>query len=301
MALYAPDYYKDFKCIASACRHSCCEGWQVSIDVETLCRYRVQGGEMGERLKAAIKEEEGGAHFALQNGKCPFLNESGLCDIILTLGEGHLTQICTDHPRFRNFLPSRTEIGLGLCCEAAARLILTRREKMLLLCMDEEEKSPRRFEKWLLGEREVLLSLAEDEEKSIALRIQSMLSYAKRPPSFLKSERWIPLYRRLERLDPAFDRCLDLWEMAPSGMAKGLDTEGGRLLSYFIYRHGTGARSKRDFRARIAFCALAAHHVLSITAARGGTLDALLDTARLYSSEIEYSEENTAALIKKIK
>ncbi len=152
MALYAPDYYKDFKCTASACRHSCCVGWQVSIDVETLCRYRVERGEMGERLKAAIREEKGEAHFALQNGRCPFLNENGLCDIISTLGEERLSQICTDHPRFRTFLLSRAEIGLGIACEEAARLILTREEKTAVVLLEGEEKAPRGFEKWLLKE-----------------------------------------------------------------------------------------------------------------------------------------------------
>ncbi len=298
MALFAPDYYKDFKCIASSCRHSCCEGWQINIDEETLYRYRALQGEMGKRINIAVKETDGCAHFVLQNGKCPFLNGEGLCDVILSLGEDYLCQSCTDHPRFRSFLRSRTEIGLGLSCEEAVRLILTRKEKTSLICIEEgKSKRPRRFEKWLLREREALLSLAEDEEKTIALRTEAMLSYAKRPRALLEGEGWIPHYRRLERLDSMFDECLALWEKSLDGMPTGLDREGGKLLSYFIYRHSTLARSKRDFRARIAFCALCTRHVLAMTAARGGTLDALLDTARLYSSEIEYSEENTAYLM----
>lgn len=52
------------------------------------------------------------------------LNDSGLCDIITACGEGALCQICADHPRYRNEFSTFTEVGFGLCCEAAADLTL---------------------------------------------------------------------------------------------------------------------------------------------------------------------------------
>jgi len=299
--LYAPNYLKSFRCIASACHHSCCEGWEVRIDEETFYRYRVAKGEMGARLNAALVEEKGCARLALENGKCPFLNGEGLCDIILSLGEGYLSKICTDHPRFRSFLRSRTEIGLGIACEEAARLILTNEEKTTVVLLDGEESVPRGFEKWLLNEREAILSLAEDETLPITLRIERLLAYTRRPIQILDCSQWIAFYRKTERLDPTFNAYLNLWEKTLGDVPNGFDREAGSLLSYFIYRHATVARGKRDFRRRVAFAALATHHVLAITAARGGSLEDLLDTARLYSSEIEYSEENTAALLKRIR
>ena len=39
MKLYAPTYYKNFKCIADACEHSCCIGWEIDIDPEALEKY----------------------------------------------------------------------------------------------------------------------------------------------------------------------------------------------------------------------------------------------------------------------
>mgnify|MGYP006874698003 CR=1 FL=1 len=35
-----PDYYKEFKCIAGECRHSCCIGWEIDIDEETYKRMK---------------------------------------------------------------------------------------------------------------------------------------------------------------------------------------------------------------------------------------------------------------------
>ncbi len=298
MPLYAPDYYESFRCIASKCRHSCCEGWQVRVDEKTFYRYRATRGEIGARLNAALVEEKGCAYIVLENGKCPFLNKDGLCDVILSLGEGYLSEICADHPRFRTFFRCRTEIGLGISCEEAARLILTREGKTAIVLLEGEEKTPRGFEKWLLAKREALMSIAEDETLSHALRIEKLLAFARFSVRLLDHEQWIGFYRKTERLDPSFDEYLDLWEKAPNGTPKGFEKETGRLLSYFIFRHGSGAKNKRDFRRRVAFAALATHHVLAITAARGGSLEDLLDTARLYSSEIEYSEENTAAFLK---
>ncbi len=148
--------------------------------------------------------------------------------------------------------------------------------------------------------RGTLFSLAENDEASVSLRIEKMLEYARRPKQLLDNASWVALYKKTERLDPAFDTYVDAWEKAPNKEAKGFEREAGRLLSYFVFRHASSAKGKRDFRRRIAFSALAARHVLAITAARGGSLGDFLDTARLYSSEIEYSEGNTLLLLKHV-
>ena len=100
-----PDYYPTFRCIAGACKHSCCIGWEIDIDEESLARYKAMPGPLGERLRNHISADDP-PHFVLGEGeRCPFLNERNLCDLILEGGEGLLCQICDDHPRFRNFLP----------------------------------------------------------------------------------------------------------------------------------------------------------------------------------------------------
>lgn len=32
MKYKVPSYYKDFKCIAGSCKHTCCEGWEIDVD-----------------------------------------------------------------------------------------------------------------------------------------------------------------------------------------------------------------------------------------------------------------------------
>ena len=134
MLWYVPHIYGDFHCIATACKHNCCIGWEIDIDDRTKEAYRGVAGPFGERLANSICEADGVSSFRLTEGeRCPFLNCQNLCDIHLVLGEEALCQICRDHPRFRNYFSSRGEIGLGLSCEAAARLILNRQEPMTFI------------------------------------------------------------------------------------------------------------------------------------------------------------------------
>lgn len=128
MRTIVPDYYFDFKCIADKCRHTCCIGWEIDIDEESLERFKVFD-DIWNQISF-----EGDPHFILdENEKCPFLCGDGLCEMILEHGEDSLCQICTDHPRYRNFWSDRCEMGLGLVCEEAARIILTRDKPMQLV------------------------------------------------------------------------------------------------------------------------------------------------------------------------
>ena len=47
MKLIAPDYYAHFACIAGACHHSCCIGWEIDIDSDTLHYYQQLDGDIG--------------------------------------------------------------------------------------------------------------------------------------------------------------------------------------------------------------------------------------------------------------
>ena len=124
MKLYAPHYYKNFKCIADRCRHSCCIGWEIDIDETSAARYATLTEGYGETVRASMEGEP--PHFRLgADERCPHLAENGLCNIISELGEEFLCDICREHPRFYNYANGRCEVGLGMACEEACRLILT--------------------------------------------------------------------------------------------------------------------------------------------------------------------------------
>ena len=53
-----PSYYPEFRCIAGACRHSCCIGWEIDIDPLTADFYKSAKGTFGNRLQDNIDFEE---------------------------------------------------------------------------------------------------------------------------------------------------------------------------------------------------------------------------------------------------
>ena len=127
MKIFAPSFYKDFKCLADKCGDSCCIGWEINIDREREVLYARLGGEIGEALRGAVAPSKDGAcaHFILgDGGRCPLLTAEGLCRLICLGGEEMLTEICREHPRYYNLYSDIAEVGLGLSCEAAARLVL---------------------------------------------------------------------------------------------------------------------------------------------------------------------------------
>ena len=45
MELLKPDFYDAFVCIASRCRDTCCAGWEIEVDEETLKKYGEGAGK----------------------------------------------------------------------------------------------------------------------------------------------------------------------------------------------------------------------------------------------------------------
>ena len=159
MKIFAPDYYREFRCLAGACRHTCCQGWEIDVDEASLSRF-----SSVPEIAAHISADES-AHIVLtEDERCPFLRQDGLCGMILSHGEDMLCDICRDHPRFRNYWTDRVELGLGLVCESAGRLILSRETPLKLVCLhsDDELSELPDDEVWLMQYREKLMQSIEN-------------------------------------------------------------------------------------------------------------------------------------------
>ncbi len=119
-----PGAYRDFACIASACRHTCCVGWALPVDRRTVKRYRKLRGALGKHIRATLNEQ-GDAFVPTAEGRCPHLDEQNLCRLICDGSQDLLCEVCREHPRYHNVHGrTATEHGLGLCCEEACRQLL---------------------------------------------------------------------------------------------------------------------------------------------------------------------------------
>lgn len=305
MNIYAPCYYYKFKCKMDKCAHTCCVGWEIDIDSDTLEYYNSLEGTFAERIRRSISYDDC-AHFVLdKDERCPFLNKSGLCDIITELGEDSLCDICSDHPRFRNFYSDHTEIGLGLSCEAVSELILNSKDVFSIVPIDADEYIKLTYEeKQVLDTRDRLINLMTDRKISIAKRFEMIAE------DIGDLNKWLDFYLRLERLDNSWT---DILKNIRAESFFSFDTDDRlaipleQLMVYFLFRHIPSAIDDGDITSKIRFCLLSCNiiNTLCISEIRNNPqkeiISTFMDIARMYSSEIEYSDENICLIMKEIK
>ena len=292
MRLFAPRYYEQFKCIADRCRHSCCVGWEIDVDADTLAYYQALEGEIGTRIRAGLAQGEEGAYFAMCEGRCPNLDEKGLCRIISALGEEALCDICREHPRFYNEVGEDLEVGLGAACEAAAALILAADDYASFVLLEgEAQESP--------------LTVCDFEAREWRARLYEKLNDARFPyeqrlarvaqgfggKTALDGAECAALFGALEYLDGAH-RTLFLTPFA-TVCPDGLAPKAERFLAYLVYRHASGAQNESDFRTAVGMATLLERLFVTLVAKCGLSPE---ESARIISEEIEYSEDNTDAI-----
>ena len=287
MVYAEPDFYGKFKCTADKCRHSCCIGWEIDIDDDTAEYYKSLEGQIGRELSENVSNEPE-PHFILTGEeRCPFLDEKGLCRLILTLGEDSLCDICTEHPRFYNEFPERSERGLGLCCEEVVRLLLESNEPLRIIYSSDKDGEREKPETIIWRER--IFEILENREMPLTRRMSEACEYMGVSPLRFEAEKWRSFFLGLERMDKAWTELLDgdLTYDAPDGILFE------RLAEYFVYRHFSSAKNRKDAGRMLKFSFLS---VYMIAALKGE----LSEKIRLYSAEIEYSDENIALIAEEI-
>lgn len=300
MKKYYPSYYKKFKCDPWRCRHNCCIGWEIDIDDDTLEFYDTYSGKLKEDFKKyiSLKDEP---HFILgENERCPFLNDKNLCRIILELGEDKLCNICKDHPRFRNFMEERTETGLGMCCEIAAEIILQNKEKVMLISDDDSKAGD--IETDFLKFRDNIFEILQNRKKPLNERINLIYQLI---GVELKGDfsYWKEFFKTLECLDVSWFTLLD------KCIASDFITEGWekyeisfeQLIVYFIFRHLYDGVEDGFIKERILFSILSMNMIITLfLSSQTKTFEELKEISRMYSSEIEYSENNIYDILNEI-
>lgn len=127
MKIVKPTFYKDFKCIAGACPDSCCQGWEVDADSDSLEYYKTLDNslEIKKRIDSVLsKDEFDNTIFTLAAKKrCPFLNEENLCDMHIAIGGEHTPYTCRTFPRFIYDFGATREIGISFSCPVASDMM----------------------------------------------------------------------------------------------------------------------------------------------------------------------------------
>ena len=327
MILEYPEYFEEFHCIGGACPDTCCAGWEVDIDPDTAEYYRQVRGEIGKRLRAAMKDEGEGPYFPLcADGRCPFLNRENLCDIYSALGEESLSRVCTEYPRYYNGAGDYEQVDLSLSCMELGRIFFGLKGPIRYVRREDEE-SKGEFSQAeseglseLLGVRnEAILILQENglpgtfREFSARFHRAGDL-YGVLPPE--TDGELLGKMRELEVLDDRWENIFSgILEAEKSGKLEGLAErfftvnlkEAGswfaKLSVYLIFRYTIDAAGTGDLAAEWRFIRRSIRFLLLMcalkVAEKGGkalSVEDMVDISHIYSRQVEHSEENVEAL-----
>ena len=310
MILSKPRYFDDFSCIAGRCPDSCCKEWDVQVDEASAALYRSLPGDLGDRLRQVLVEEDGETLMLIEEGRCPMWRTDGLCRIQAELGENALCKTCREFPRLTHDYGDFQERNLELSCPEAARIILSAQPGWISeeIPGGEEPEYDADAMEALKASREVVYKLLADASRPVAQTLALALIYGYQAQGQLDGEEPVPFdpesamatvrefakpgdmdallafFRDLEILNPNWLTRLD--QPVPGSF----DDRYRLLARYFVDRYWLQAVSDYDLSGRVKFmivsCLLIRH--------LGGDL---ADTAQSYSKELENSAENLDAIL----
>lgn len=291
MRIYAPRYYTEFVCLADRCKHSCCIGWEIDVDDRTMERYTQLTDGYGKTIVDTIEMGDT-PHFKLdEHERCPHLDERGLCRIITTLGDEYLCDICREHPRFYNETARGMDVGLGMACEEACRLILNTDDYQTMIEVGECNGEPDVLSVDTLSRRADLYAILSNDAVPYAERVERVGQAHGISLSVVSDEEWRACLNGLEYMDEAHKEQMVSYSSdrsTPSLFEKQLE----RALAYFIYRHCTEVYTEEEYRLSLGFCLFCERLLASLV--KNGV--AIESAARMLSEEIEYSDENGLAV-----
>lgn len=315
MTLIMPKYAKSFKCTADGCKHSCCIGWQICIDGATLEKYKRDSDRLGEEILSSIEECEDGACFKLSGGRCQNLDESGLCKIITKLGEGYLCDICRLHPRYFSTFGSVTYGGIGLSCEEAARLILTEEGEHTYYAEAASLENDGDYDEATFAIINANMSTFIDiftrydidfKEKlsscyDLAVGLQGEIDGEEYEPQAVCDTTIYDYFSGLEHLNSELMDSLSLIKCEGIPSSDRTNKYLSRLAIYFLDRYARDAAYDGNFIGRIVLALLSVITIGMMLGEGEWELPQVIEAARRYSAEVEYSEENVDGIISDVK
>ncbi len=316
MKLIMPAYCTDFKCSADRCSDNCCIGWEIDIDGSTAEFYGQVKGDFGARLRDSIADGECSS-FILKGERCPFLNGKNLCDIIINLGEEHLCQICTDHPRYYEWFGEMKEGGVGLCCEEGAKLVLTAENPAELTVKDIPDEENEEFDEGLFAllyeARQIMFSLLMNEEESIKGKVSGLLSFAEQlqinidnyidviPGSFerIKGEKgdMLSVLKSLDLLEPIDEKWTDYLADSIStyedeAVREDIALYQRNLLIYYIYRYFLKGTFDGEILSKVKLACVSTAVISYLVSRNKADFTDTVNICKLFSKQTEYSQEN---------
>lgn len=267
MKIVKPTFYKNFKCIAGECPDSCCQGWEVDADSDSLKYYKTLDNslEIKKRIDSVLsKDEFDNTIFTLAPKKrCPFLNDENLCDMHIAIGGEHTPYTCRTFPRFIYDFGATREIGISFSCPVASDMMYNTESFDFETEVNSDLPTLNDIdaEKYFLlykGRVEVY-KIAKDKNKSISERLNDLLDLG-----VLLQEKLFPydeggddiaffdVFKNPELINPEWKEKVENFSLKQVS-----DTQSNEnILMYFLYKYLMQAVYDDDVLSKIKMAVL---------------------------------------------
>ena len=143
------EYWAEFECKGGTCRHTCCQGWGISLSMKEY--FRLLGMDCSKELRRKLD----GAFHLVENpteeryaqitpdwrGDCPMHMENGYCQLQVECGAEALSRICRLYPRSpRNRF--NCECACSNSCERTLELLRKRTNPMKIVPLETPVEMP---------------------------------------------------------------------------------------------------------------------------------------------------------------
>lgn len=295
MKIVKPTFYKNFKCIAGDCPDSCCQGWEVDADSDSLEYYKMLDNslEIKKRIDSVLsKDEFDNTIFTLAPKKrCPFLNDENLCDMHIAIGGEHTPYTCRTFPRFIYDFGATREIGISFSCPVASDMMYNTESFDFETDINSDLPTLNDIdaEKYFLlyKGRSEAYEIAKDKNKSIRERLSDLLDLG-----VLLQEKLFPydeggddiaffdVFKNPELINPEWKEKIENFSLKQVS-----DTQSNEnILMYFLYKYLMQAVYDDDALSKIKMAVLG---VLINTYFGEDSW-----TVHLWSKETEHSQYN---------
>lgn len=299
----------EFCCWADHCPDTCCAGWEIPVDEESLVRWQQLPSDWRETMEQNVEWTGGEAHLRLApDGRCMLLDEQGLCRLYAACGEESLCRTCHLHPSFVAEYGSLREIMPGLSCPAWSKnwLMSDVRAEFVTEETEEEVSSCNEIDGLLFYRlkkaRDQAVVLLQDRSLPLTERVRSFLTMAQQMDgqgeTGMAAGRKLPVYRRkLQSLEILTPRWQELLQQSPRQWEKPdwWEIVGEQVLVYALFRFFL--KGVYDGRC-LPWAKLVVLYWLAGASVAAGCVDRAeyCEILRLWAKELEHSGENMEAL-----
>lgn len=333
-----PDYYKKFSCIADKCPDTCCAGWEIVIDPESLLKYKNLSGEYGKKIRSLISVDSDGDYiFTPADNRCPFLLDNGLCEMYIELGHDSLCRTCRLFPRHVTYFGARKETGISLSCPEAARIIMESPEPIHFETEEiHADIMPTAIDPslyfTLIDARKTAINILQNRKFPIKKRIAAFLDLSEKIQCLIRENRLIDSkeickkdflemnheigphsdrkrtlgkyfsdFRSLEMLDKSWESELIKAEKSTPSDSSDFEWEYEHLMIYFVFRYFMAAVFDGDLLSKAKFAAVSYIIIRHLQAENITDKAARITAMQKYSKEVEHSQPNMDKIFSLIK